>query len=113
MGSALLYKDLDNTSTQDMLVFCVSLLCVAIGVALVSKREGAQNGNSSAEDEERDKYDNVRCNISLPSLFGSCCFRPLLCHTLHIRPQVPLLAAIDEGDINPRASAKKASLLVL
>jgi hypothetical protein len=59
MGSALLYKDLDNTSTQDMLVFCVSLVCVAIGVALVSKREGAPGDGSSENENERDQYDNV------------------------------------------------------
>jgi hypothetical protein len=60
MGSALLYKDLDNTSTQDMMVFCVSLLCVAIGVALVSKREGASGDSSADNDANRHNYDNVR-----------------------------------------------------
>jgi hypothetical protein len=60
MGSALLYKDLDNTSTQDMLVFCVSLLCVAIGVALVSKREGASSDSSADNDADRNQYDSVR-----------------------------------------------------
>ena len=59
MGSALLYKDLDNTSTQDMLVFCVSLLCVAIGVALVAKRDGASGDGSPENDLDRDQFDNV------------------------------------------------------
>jgi hypothetical protein len=59
MGSALLYKDLDNTSTQDMLVFCVSLLCVAIGVALVAKREGASSDGAAENDLDRDQFDNV------------------------------------------------------
>ncbi len=59
MGSALLYKDLDNTSTQDMLVFCVSLLCVAIGVALVAKREGASSEGAAENELDRDQFDNV------------------------------------------------------
>ena len=59
MGSALLYKDLDNTSPQDMLVFCVSLVCVAIGVGLVSKREGAPSDSSTENDQDRDQYDHV------------------------------------------------------
>ena len=69
MGSALLYKDLDNTSTQDMLVFCVSLVCVAIGVALVSKREGAPSDSSSENDQDRDQYDHVRAASSV----AFCC----------------------------------------
>ena len=64
MGSALLYKDLDNTSTQDMMVFCVSLLCVAIGVALVSKREGASGDSSADNDADRNQYDSVRFILS-------------------------------------------------
>jgi hypothetical protein len=53
------YRDLDNTSTQDMLVFCVSLLCVAIGVALVAKRDGAPGDGSAENDLDRDQFDNV------------------------------------------------------
>lgn len=104
MGSALLYKDLDNTSTQDMLVFCVSLLCVAIGVALVSKREGASSDSSADNDADRNQYDNVRFILLTH-------FRYLILGTFF---QVPLLAAIDEGDFDPRATAaRKTSMLVL
>jgi hypothetical protein len=72
MGSALLYKDLDSTSTQDMLVFCVSLLCVAIGVALVSKREGAPSDDSADNENDRDQYDNVRVPTPLIFAVAAC-----------------------------------------
>ena len=112
MGSALLYKDLDNTSTQDMLVFCVSLLCVAIGVALVAKREGGSSDGAADNDMDRDQFDSVSFYVASNLWFYGVSMRTG-CRRLTTRLQVPLLAPIDEPDADPRAAAKKTSMLVL
>ena len=84
MGSALLYKDLDNTSTQDMLVFCVSLLCVAIGVALVAKREGGSSDGAAANDMDRDQFDSVSFDDASILWFYGVPMRTGCCRPHHV-----------------------------
>jgi hypothetical protein len=60
------------------------LLCVAIGVALVAKREGGSSDGAAANDMDRDQFDSVSFDDASILWFYGVSMRTGCCRPHHV-----------------------------